>query len=114
MVGISSESGIVERLAAEVGLWGGSWPAKYLELPLGLPTHLLLVFILNPSQRGKEGKMRNFLWEGGGEHKKDHLVRWNLFQDCRNRESELLEKFQSITDREVISEITIEEGVMCL
>lgn len=61
-----------------------------------------------------EGNVRNFLWEGGGEHKKDHLVWWNFFQDGRKRESKLLEKFQSITDREVISEITIEEGVMCL
>ncbi|KAK9927793.1 hypothetical protein M0R45_024959 [Rubus argutus] len=129
LVGINVEAGKVERLA---NLWGctvGSWPMKYLGLPLGgnprastfwnpvvekvekrlqswkmaflsrggrltliqavlenLPTYYLSLFKLPKGVARKiESMLRNFLWEGIGEDSKDHLVKWIIVSQSKEK-----------------------------
>lgn len=38
-------------------------------------------------EEGRESMMRNFLWEGIGEGRKDHLINWEVVSKSRERKS---------------------------
>ncbi|RVW13169.1 Transposon TX1 uncharacterized 149 kDa protein [Vitis vinifera] len=92
-VGVVEE---IEEMAVELGCRVGSLPSQYLGLPLGAPYKASSVWdgveekVRRRLARWKLAKrldkvQRDFLWGGGSEEKKAHLIKWEAICEDKSK-----------------------------
>ncbi|RVW90073.1 LINE-1 reverse transcriptase-like [Vitis vinifera] len=92
-VGVVEE---IEEMAVELGCKVGSLPSHYLGLPLGAPHKASSVWdgveekVRRRLARWKLARrldkvQRDFLWGGGSEEKKAHLIKWEAICEDKNK-----------------------------
>ncbi|RVX21782.1 Transposon TX1 uncharacterized 149 kDa protein [Vitis vinifera] len=84
-VGVVEE---IEEMAVELGCRVGSLPSQYLGLPLGAPYKASSVWdgVEEKSVAKRLDKVqRDFLWGGGSEEKKAHLIKWEAICEDKSK-----------------------------
>jgi hypothetical protein len=83
---------VIERVEKRLDGWKKAFLSKGGRLTLiqavlsSLPTYYMSLFKIPVSvAKRMESMMRNFLWEGIGEGRKDHLINWEVVSKSREK-----------------------------